>query len=169
MNGFTEPRASGASERPGTHERVLTWEDGTAMLPLVGRIAADVRRQVERLARLGPERDRLESRRRTLAWPERARRYQLQEELTEAEKELADARAELEVLGVALLDAAAGLVGFPTVVNDRAAYFSWQPGEEGLGYWNFAGDTHRRPVPADWTRPPRERERRGKRKHDPRD
>lgn len=171
MNGFTEPRASDASEHFGTHERVLTWEDGTAMLPLVGRIAEDVRRHHDRLARLGPERDGLESRRRTLAWPERLRRYQLREELAEAEKELADARAELEVLGVSLLDAHYGLVGFPTVVNDRAAYFSWQPGEDGLAYWNFVGDTNRRPVPAEWTRPHREKEkeRRGRRKPNPRD
>jgi hypothetical protein len=165
MNGYTEHRAPGASEPPDPFERVLTWEASTAMLPLVARIAADVRQHHQHLARLGPERDRLEYRRRTLAWPERARRYQLTEEMAEVEKDLADARAELEVLGLALLDAGAGLVGFPTVVNDRPAFFSWQPGEDAIGYWNFAGDGTRRPVPADWTKPPKER--RGKRKVGP--
>jgi hypothetical protein len=132
---------------------------------LVGRIAADVRRLHGDLARLLPERDRLERERRTLAWPERARRYELEEVVAAVEKDYADAKAELEVVGVALLDAACGLVGFPTVVNDRPAFFSWQPDEEGLNFWNFSGDSVRRPVPADWTKPARERK--GKRKSGP--
>ncbi len=160
MNGFTEPGTSGTSEGLAYHDRVLTWDASLAMLPLVGRIAADVARLHGELGRLVPERDRLERERRTLAWPERSRRYELEEEVAAVEKDFADARAELEVVGVALLDAARGLVGFPTVVNDRPAFFSWQPGEEGLNYWNFAGDTNRRPVPADWTKPARERKRR---------
>src|SRR3954452_21406645 len=162
MNGFTENRASGASERPGHNDLVLTWGASRAMLPLVGRIAADIVQHHARLSRLRPEQARLERHRHALAWPERSRRYQLQEEVAALEKELAAALAELEVLGVGLLHAPTGLVGFPTVVNDRRAYFSWQPGEEGLGFWNFAGDTIRRPVPSSWTKPPRERPRKGK-------
>jgi hypothetical protein len=162
MNGFTEPGTSDAPEGLAYHDRVLTWDASLAMLPLVGRIAADVRRLYRELARLVPERDRLEQKRRTLAWPERARRYELEEVVAAAEKDYADAKAELEVVGVALLDPAAGLVGFPTVVNDRPAFFSWQPDEEGLNFWNFAGDSNRRPVPADWTKPVRERKSRRK-------
>jgi hypothetical protein len=166
MNGFTEPRASGASERPDQpYDRVLTWEASAAMLPLVSRIAADVRENQTRLNRLAPEHARLEQRRRLLDWPERARRYQLHEEIAGLEKELADVRAELEVLGLALLDPEAGLIGFPTVVNDRPAFFSWQPNEEAIAFWSFAGDRSRRPVPADWTRP--QKERRSKRKSGP--
>jgi hypothetical protein len=162
MNGFTEPGTSDASEGLAFHDRVLTWDVSLAMLPLVGRIATDVRRLYRDLARMVPERDRLERERRTLAWPERARRYELQEELAAAEKDFADAKAELEVVGVALLDPASGLVGFPTVVNDRPAFFSWRPDEEGLNFWSFAGDTLRRPVPPDWTKPARERKSRRK-------
>jgi hypothetical protein len=162
MNGFTENRAPGASERPGRDERVLTWGASSSMLPLVGRIAADIIGHHQRLARLRPEQDRLEQRRRTLAWPERARRYQLQEEIASAEAEFRNAVTELDALGVALLDPATGLVGFPTIVNDRRAFFSWQPGEEGLSFWNYAGDRLRRRVPEAWTRPPRERAPRGK-------
>jgi hypothetical protein len=162
MNGFTEPGTSDASEGLAYHDRILTWDISFAMLPLVGRIAVDVRRLHAELARLVPERDRLERERRTLAWPERSRRYELAEEVAATEKDYADARAELEVVGVALLDPAVGLVGFPTVVNDRPAFFSWQPDEEGLNFWNFAGDTIRRPVPADWTKPARERKPRRK-------
>jgi hypothetical protein len=157
MNGFTEPGTSDASEGLAYHDRVLTWDASLAMLPLVGRIAADVRRLHSELAKMVPERDRLERDRRNLSWPDRARRYELEEEVAAAEKDFADAKAELEVVGVALLDPVAGLVGFPTVVNDRPAFFSWRPDEEGLNFWNFAGDTVRRPVPADWTKPARER------------
>jgi hypothetical protein len=123
------------------------------MLPLVGRIAADVVRHHDRLARLRPERIVLDSRRRSLDWPERSRRYELDEEIAAAERELAQARAELDGLGLALLHGPSGLVGFPTIVNDRRAFFSWRPGEEGPGYWNFAGDSERHPVPDSWTKP----------------
>jgi hypothetical protein len=153
MNGFTEHRASGASERPGDSDRVMTWDAGVAMLPLVGRIAADVVRLRARLASLRPELGRLDRQRRDLDWPGRARRYQLHEDAVAAQAELNDALAELEVLGVALLDAPTGLVGFPTLVNNRRAFFSWKPGEDGLKFWNYAGDGVRRPVPEAWTKP----------------
>jgi hypothetical protein len=164
MNGFTENRAPGASERPGPNERVLTWGASLAMLPLVGRIARDIVSHHARLARLQPEQDRLDRRRHTLSWPERSRRYQLQEEIHVIDTELRAARSELDTLGIALLDPACGLVGFPTVVNDRRAFFSWQPDEQGLNFWNYAGDRVRRPVPEHWTRPQREPAPRGKRR-----
>src|SRR4051794_37511479 len=156
MNGSTENRAPGAPERPGPNDLILTWGASQAMLPLVGRIAADIAGHHARLARLQPEQARLDRRRHTLAWPERSRRYQVQEEIATLEGELAAAVAELEGLGVVLLHGPSGLVGFPTLVNDRRAFFSWQPGEEGLHFWNFAGDSIRRPVPANWTKAPRE-------------
>jgi hypothetical protein len=136
MSGFTENRASDASEQPGGEPLVLTWGAAGAMLPLVRRIAADLMRQYDRLSQSQPERDRLDRMRHTLAWPERARRYQLQEDLIAAEKEWHAAAAELEALGVALLHGPTGLVGFPTIVNDRPAYFSWRPDEEKLAFWN---------------------------------
>ncbi|HVS40230.1 MAG TPA: DUF2203 family protein [Gemmataceae bacterium] len=161
MSGFTENRASGASERFGGDPVVLTWGAAEAMLPLVGRIAADMVQLHDRLARLRPEKNRLDRMRRTLAWPDRARRYELQEETAAVLRDLQDASAELDVLGVALLNGPTGMVGFPTMVNDRPAYFSWRPGEETLAFWNYADDLVRRPVPAAWTRPPvKERERR---------
>ena len=81
------------------------------------------------------------------------------------EKELNQARTELDVLGVALLDGAVGMIGFPTLVNNRRAFFTWIPGEESLRFWSYAGDTVRRPVPEAWTRPaptPKPRALRGK-------
>jgi hypothetical protein len=162
MSGFTEKRASDAFEHPNGEPVVLTWGAAGAMLPLVERIVADVVRQHDRLALLQPEKNRLDRNRHNLAWPERARRYRLQEETADAEKELLEACAELEVLGLALLHGPTGLIGFPTVVNDRPAFFSWRPGEEKLEFWNYADDLVRRPVPPAWTRQVKEREGRGR-------
>ena len=72
MSGFTEKRASDASEQPSGEPVVLTWGAAGAMLPLVERIAADVVRQHDRLALLQPEKNRLDRNRWNLAWPERA-------------------------------------------------------------------------------------------------
>jgi hypothetical protein len=154
MNGFTE-HLSGASER-GAVDRLMTWGESRVMLPLIGRVARDVIRHQQRLGELRPERDRLERRRADLDWPQRQRRYQIEEEILSAEKDMQALVAELSGLGVVLLDAGTGLVGFPTMVNNRPAYFSWRPDEEALSYWNFADDTVRRPIPEDWTNPPGE-------------
>jgi hypothetical protein len=163
MNGYTENRTPGAFERPGPNDLVLTWGTGHAMLPLVGRIVADLMRGHEKLAQLQAERERLDRQRQTLAWPERARRYEVQEELTAVETELRQVSGELESLGVAVLHGPSGLIGFPTIVNDRRAFFSWRPGEEDVVYWNFAGDPERHDVPVSWTKnPPTSRPRRGK-------
>jgi len=127
------------------------------MLPLVGRIARDIKAHHEQLTQLRPELAHLERNRRTLDWPRRRRRYQLEEEIAALEVALRTVVGELEALGVALLDPAGGLIGFPTRVNDRAAYFSWQPDEDSLQTWNYAGDLVRRPVPEEWTQQPRQR------------
>lgn len=163
MNGYTENRASGAYERPGPHDLVLTWGTSHAMLPLVGRIVADIMHGHECLAQLRPEQERLDSQRHTLAWPQRSRRYQVQEELASVEKDLRRAYTELEGLGVAVLHGPSGLIGFPTIVNDRRAFFSWRPGEEDVVYWNFVGDPVRHAVPETWTKsPPAAKPRRSK-------
>jgi hypothetical protein len=151
MNGSTENRTSGASEQGGDRDVVLTWATSHRMLPLVQRIIGDILRHRESLTRLIPEKTRLDKQRRALAWPERARRYHLQEEIRLLELSLAEELAELEVLGVALIDADRGQVGFPTLVNNRKAYFSWRPGESDLTTWHFLGETLRRPVPSTWT------------------
>jgi len=154
-SGFIENRASGASEQSGPQDRVLTWHASQAMLPLVGLIAQDVMHHHERLSRMTPEFARLEKNRRLLNWPQRSRRYQLEEEIAATQSELRTAVAELDKLGVVVLASALGLVGFPTLVNERRAFFSWRPGEEGLLFWNYADDLTRRPVPENWTEAPR--------------
>ncbi len=156
MNGFTEPRASDASEQPGQGDQILTWGASQAMLPLVGRIVTDIIDNHRRNVKLLPELTRLERRKRALTWPERSRRYAIQDELVLLGQQMQAHLVELTGLGVVLLDQTFGLVGFPTVVNDRKAFFSWKPGEEGLKFWNFADETERHPVPEHWTRPVRD-------------
>jgi hypothetical protein len=150
MSGFTEYQASGASDLGGRADAVLTWELAQRMLPLVKRIVLDIIHLVNRVSAIEPEKDRLDRHRHDLVWPERQRRYQLTDELRRAIAELQNARLELDALGVVLLDAELGLVGFPTLVNNQRAFFSWKPGEEGVEFWQFADSSRRRPVPAAW-------------------
>jgi hypothetical protein len=162
MNGFAEHRASETSGQARPKETLMTWEAGMAMLPLVQRIVTDVLACRQRLAQLEPERARLDRARHKLSWPERARRYEIADELVVAVHELRKTCGELDGLGVVLLHARSGMVGFPTIVNNKAAYFSWLPGEEKLNFWCFADDHHRRPVPESWTKAPKPAPAKGK-------
>jgi hypothetical protein len=152
MNGSTGNTASGAFEKPERGETLLSLTTARRMVPLVHRIVEEVLELQQRLTRLQPEQDRLDRERRTLSWPERARRYQLHEEIAAGVQQLQHARAELDGLGVVLVNAEEGWVGFPTVVNGRRAFFSWKPGEESLRYWHFSGETVRRLIPASWSK-----------------
>jgi hypothetical protein len=150
MNGSRGNAASDAPEKPARREIVLNLTTARRMLPLVQRVVEDILLSQRDLIRLQPEQDRLDRNRRTLAWPDRQRRYQLREEIAAAERHLTDAVEELEALGLVLLDNDRGRIGFPTLVNNRAAFFSWQPGEEAVTTWHFAEETTRRPIPASW-------------------
>jgi hypothetical protein len=150
MNGSTENRTSGSFDRGS--ETILTWVAANRMLPLVRLIIEDLAASHQRLCRIQPEIDRLDRHRRTLAWPERSRRYALQEEIAVEERNVGQARAELDGLGLALIDADLCEIGFPTMVNNRKAFFSWRPGEQAIAYWHFIDETDRRPIPATWTK-----------------
>jgi hypothetical protein len=151
MNGSTEHRAPDAGEQLDSQQVVLNLGTARRMLPLLRRVVADVVEQQGILARLGPEQDILDRERRILKWPQRQRRYQVHEEFAAARRHLEEALAELEVLGVALIDAAQGQVGLPTVVNGKLAYFSWQPSEPTIQFWHFPGESARRAIPATWS------------------
>lgn len=119
-------------------------------LPLVAAIVRDIVGTKKRLAELTAERDTLDSFRRELTWASRSRRYTVTEEAATAESSFATAVNELSELGVALVDPDAGTVEFPTKVNGQTAAFSWRLGEDGLTHWRMAGDSVRRPIPAEW-------------------
>ncbi len=147
MNNSQGDRATGATESPGI---VFSLKTVHKMLPLVERILQDVLVQQQGLQRLCPEQARLDRQKRTLDWPQRQRRYQLEDELHAAEHSLSETKDELSGLGVILLDGETGRVGFPTMVNNRRAFFSWRPGEDGVHSWHFAEETACRPIPSAW-------------------
>lgn len=152
MSGSTGNKASGASESPDHSEIFLSLSMAQRMLPLVQRIVEDVLHNQQVLERLHPEQEKLDRQRRHLAWPDRQKRYQLREEVNQSERSLQESLDEMQGLGVALLDPEIGRVGFPTLVNDRRAFFSWRPGEDGLHSWHFAGENVCRPIPSSWLR-----------------
>jgi len=156
MSGHTENQTSESFEKAGNKNVPFTWTAASKMLPLVQLIVQEVVERHHKLDRLYAEKDVLDHKRRNLAWPERARRYQLQEEIVSNEQQLLTARTELEALGAVVLSAE-GLVGFPTIVNNRPAYFSWKPGEVGLLYWQHEEDGPRRSIPAAWIKSDRRR------------
>jgi len=150
MNGYKGYQASDASENPERGDAVLSLQTAERMLPLVQRIVDDFLVSRNHLARLQPEEAKLDRARRHLDWPARQRRYSLKEEVAAAEHGVHGAREELELLGVVILDPTLGRVGFPTIVNNRKAFFSWQPGEERLHSWHFAEERQCRPIPPAW-------------------
>lgn len=153
MSEYTGDTTSSASERPERGEAVLTLTIAQNMLFLVRKIVDDLVGSRQRLCKLQLEEDRLQRRRHHLTWPERARRYEIQEDLAVQQQNVEEALAEIEYLGLTLLDVSEGRIGFPTMVNGRRAFFSWRRGEEGFRHWHFASETALRPIPAAWCEP----------------
>jgi hypothetical protein len=120
------------------------------MLPLVKHVLEDIRQTRLDLSRVLLEKDLLDQGKRNLAWPARSRRYQLPEQISELEQRLHGALAELSELGVVLIDPARGQVDFPTRVNGRKAFFSWELGQEGIRSWHFDRESAQRSIPAIW-------------------
>jgi hypothetical protein len=149
MNGSTEHRASGASDSPGRREVVYNLGTGRRLLPLLRQIVGDLVSQYQQRARLIPELSRLDRQKISLDWAGRQRRYQVQEEIANLDRRHQETLLELNDLGVVLISPD-GLVGLPTRVNRKLAYFSWKPGEEVLRFWHFPGEETRRPIPASW-------------------
>jgi hypothetical protein len=152
MGGSTENRTSGAFEKPRGASTTFTWQAAQRRLPLVRHIVAEAFQLQQRLAHMQTEKDHLDENRRSLAWPGRSRRYQLQEEIATQEQTLRVVLSELEALGVVLVAPEHGQVGFPTLVNNRPAFFSWRPGEDDVRHWHFADDLSRQPIPENWTK-----------------
>ncbi len=150
MNGFTEHQTPEASETQARRDVIFTWEQAEQMLPLVRHIIKDLLESQDRLFRFEIEKESLDQRRHSLDWPQRSRRYQLGEEISREHKRIRAISNELLDLGVVLVDLELGQTGFPTVVNNRRALFSWRPGDGGIENWHFAQTTQRRPVPESW-------------------
>lgn len=142
-----------APQSPGKGRRKdgnIDLQTARQMLPLVKSIVNDIVRSTDRLQQLEPEQATLEEHRRALTWTSRQRRYSITDEINEALTNRTIAVAELDALGVALVDPSAGEVDFPTRINGRPAAFSWQLGEDAVDHWRYSGETQRRPIPSDW-------------------
>ena len=146
----TPNRASNPAPKPRRKEAALDLGTAQAMLPLVRGVLADIQTYATLLAKLLPEQDGLERHRRELTWAERNRRYAIQDDIRAAEKNLAAATAELEGLGLTLVDGSKGAVDFPARINGRSAAYSYSLGESNLNHWHYAGEDTRRPIPMDW-------------------
>jgi hypothetical protein len=150
MSGYSK-RASNSSKSSSRTEVVLDLPTVSKMLPLVQRIVDELMAIEQQHGHLLTEQESLDRNRRNLSWPERKRRYDIQDDINRAERGRRDLVSELETLGISVIDPTFGRIGFPTIVNTKPAYFSWQPGEEEVVFWHFAGDTNkRRPIPASW-------------------
>ena len=153
MSGHSK-KTSQAAKPSGRTEPLFELPTVIKMLPLIRRIAADLLASRDELISLRGEVIRLERQRKGLNWPERNRRYVLQDTLNDAERRARSFVIELENLGVAVIDGETGQMGFPTIVNNKLAFFSWLPGEDTVTSWHYDGDeTRRRPVPEAWYKP----------------
>jgi len=150
MSG-SKGKASGAWEPPEHRDILFKLSTVQRMLPLVRRIVDDILAGHKKQAAVTPELNQLDRGRRALSWPARQRRYRLQDEAAAADRAAHEAEEELHGLGVELLDSELGRVGFPTMVNNRPAFFSWHHGEaDHLHSWHFAEETACRPIPPAW-------------------
>lgn len=131
-------------------DAVLNLKTVHKMLPLVRGIVADVLSRHQQMAALQPKEIHLQRQKRTLSWTQRKQRYLLQSDIADQDQGMQDALEELNQLGVVLLDAEHGRVGFPTLVNNRPAYFTWTPGEDCPHTWQFAEENVARPIPQAW-------------------
>jgi len=140
-----------AGRKPRKEKKYYTVTEANAALPLVRAIvrditelARDLRERQGRLARLQPERKSvaLES-----------HQEELQQALAEFERDqerLNEFERELRKLGVELKDYFAGLVDFPSWMDNHEVYLCWRYGEPEVAYWHelHAGFTGRQKIRA---------------------
>ncbi len=145
--GFRTPDAS---DKPERGEINLSLRTVHRMLPLVQRIVDDILQTQKTLARLQPEDRRSTARNGNLPGRNGSGVISLKMNWPRPTCDGKAHLAELRELGVIMLDHDQGRVGFPTLVNNRRAFFSWHPGEAGLHSWQFADEDLTRPIPLAW-------------------
>jgi len=142
-------RTAGVKSRP--RAKPVDLSTARRMLPLVLRIAHDIVQDQRELDKFSFELEGLDRDKRNLSWPERERRYAVQGEVARLQSRLEEQKKELDQIGAVLADPSSGQVDFPTLLNGRAAFYSWRVGENTVEYWHFDGETARRPIPASWS------------------
>ena len=129
---------------------IMTLETAESMLPLASRVAEDLKVVSSRVRLLRAQKNFYEKKKNTLNWKERRKFYEVTDELFVTEMTLENTLTEIKNIGVEPLVPELGLIGFPTLVNNRKAFFSWKPGEPCVSFWNFSEELNRRPVPPTW-------------------
>ncbi|MCA9083209.1 MAG: DUF2203 family protein [Planctomycetaceae bacterium] len=131
-------------------EQVLTVEDANRRLPLVRAIVRDL---VELSGDVRTRQDRLSEIRERYPSDEDApysdEVAQMEDHL-ELDVDRLDAfAAELRQVGAELVDAATGLVEFPSLLDGQAIRLSWMPDEPRIQFWRLEEDDSedRRPLP----------------------
>ena len=120
------------------------------MLPLVAHVTEDLQARWGRIAKLEREQADLDRRRLKLSWPERARRYDLNDEIALERHGLNSDLAELETLEVVLVDPGHGEIAFPTIIQGKRAFYVWRVGSENVNWWCFANEPQRHGIPVSW-------------------
>jgi hypothetical protein len=152
MSGSSEERDTNqGSQAVISSGDVLTWEESQAMIPLVSSIVRDLMTLATDLDRCEEELSLL-PRVGEMDWRGRSKAYALQEQVATISQDLRNAYLELESLHLTLLNAETGMVGFPTLVNNRRAFFTFNLGEKSIANWCYACDPTLRPVPKSWIR-----------------
>ena len=129
---------------------LFTIEQARAMLPLLRLIVTDISLSHRELT------ERKSNLRRMLRRNEGKARFQIydaeiteiQEDLKNETSHLEDYVSELEQLGVILRSAHDGIVDFPTVIDDRPAYYTWQMEQQDIVDFHRADETtaDRKPI-----------------------
>jgi|GEM_PF-991388 hypothetical protein len=127
--------------RTSSTSRSFTLEQAQQALPLVRLIVGDI---VELQHSLEGQQGRIES---LLARRKKLGRDVYDDELQEMRSSLDEDRrqldrysTELDDLGIQLLEASKGRVGFPTRVGGREIRYVWQLTERDIGNWQELGD-----------------------------
>ena len=129
---------------------LFTIEQARAMLPLLRLIVTDISLSHRELT------ERKSNLRRMLRRNEGKARFQIYDaEITEIQEDLKNETAhledyvsELEQLGVILRSAHDGIVDFPTIIDDRPAYYTWQMEQQDIVDFHRADETtaDRKPI-----------------------
>ena len=122
--------------------KIFTREEGTAMIPLLRRIATDVKactklidRHERALAAIAKQGDEdLEA--------VQAEREEHESKLEQLRERIARCEKELEELGCFLDDAAKGVIKFYGEMGSRIVYLTWMLGEPEVSFWHPIEKTH---------------------------
>jgi len=141
-------------KQSSTAEIIFSLEQANAMLPLLRLIVADISLSHRELSERRHQLHRLVRRREDA----KAQVYNDEVEDTRNDlrietRQLEEYISELERLGVVLRSAYDGIVDFPMVMREKAAFYVWKMGEMDVGYWHWPNETfsQRRPLPRDRT------------------